>query len=185
MNVVPTEVPAPLQRVLDRQLGKVLPTEGDDLALGYETGQLVFARARELRELDTADLGPDGWREVDDLGVRWEEILEGGVGILAVFVVLEGRQGRICLARVPRGKVVGILFSVRGAQSLELIECCGFTTPLLRMAWRKLCMTSRRSQRTQGKVGADLVGSLTFAALMPSFLPSSASMSTLCACNCL
>lgn len=65
--MVPTEVPAPLQRVLDRQAGKVLPTEGNDLALGYETGQLVLARARELGELDTANLAPDGRRQVDDL----------------------------------------------------------------------------------------------------------------------
>lgn len=67
MNVVPPKVSAPLQRILDGQLGKVLPTEGDDLALGYKTGQLVLARARELGELDTANLAPDGWRQVDDL----------------------------------------------------------------------------------------------------------------------
>lgn len=123
--MVPTKVPAPLQRILDRQLGKVLPTEGNDLALSYETGQLVFARARELRELDTADLAPDGWREVDDLGVRWEEVLEGGIGILAVFVVLEGRQGRISLARVPRGKVVGILLRLEEHSHLSQLNDAG------------------------------------------------------------
>lgn len=59
---MPSEVSAPLQRVLDGQFGKVLPTEGNDLALGYKTGQLVFACARELGELDTANFAPDGWR---------------------------------------------------------------------------------------------------------------------------
>lgn len=67
MNVVPPEVSAPLQRVLDGQVGKVLPTESNNLPLGYETGQLVFARVRELGELDTANFAPDGWREIDDL----------------------------------------------------------------------------------------------------------------------
>lgn len=69
MNVVPSEVSAPLQRVLDRQLGEVLPTEGNDLALSYKSGQLVFACARELRELDTANFASDGRRQVNNLCV--------------------------------------------------------------------------------------------------------------------
>lgn len=180
MNVVPPEVPAPLQRVLDGQLGEVLPTEGDDLALGYKAGQLVLARARELGELDTANFAPNGWRQVDDLGLGWEEVLEGGVRILPVFVVLEGRQGRIFLARVPRGKVVGILFPFGGARSVKLMKRCG--SPLS-YAWHgaKCSRRAGEGMRRQGNSRVWLVGPLTLAALMPSFLPSSASLSTLCA----
>lgn len=65
--MVPPEVSAPVQRILDGQVGKVLPAERNDLAICYKTGQLVLARARELGELDTANFAPDCGRQVDDL----------------------------------------------------------------------------------------------------------------------
>lgn len=73
-----------------------------------------------------------------------EQFREGWVGILAVLVVLEGLERRICLVRIPRGEIIGVLFLV----SLEFMRSYleAFVFP-------------------------------TLAALKPSFLPSSASLS--------
>jgi hypothetical protein len=63
-EVLVAEIPAEIER-LDEQVGKVLATEGDDLALGHEARQLVLARrtkTAEATELDAADFGADGRR---------------------------------------------------------------------------------------------------------------------------
>lgn len=43
VDVVSSEVSAEVQGVLDGEGGEVLVAEGDDLALGDEEGELVFA----------------------------------------------------------------------------------------------------------------------------------------------
>ncbi len=61
---MPAEIPAEIERLLDKQLGKVLAAEGDDLALGHEARQLVLAACTKAAEMDAADLGADGRRWV-------------------------------------------------------------------------------------------------------------------------
>lgn len=73
-----------LQCLSDRQVGKVLVTEGDDLALDDEAGEFVFAGVGEGGELDAGDFGTDGWSQVDALRAHWEEIFEGEVDVFAV-----------------------------------------------------------------------------------------------------
>ena len=57
---MPAEIPAEIERLLDKQLGKVLAAEGDDLALGHEARQLVLAGRTKAAEIDAADLSGDG-----------------------------------------------------------------------------------------------------------------------------
>lgn len=107
------KVTAILESVSNGQVGKVLAPEGDDLALGDEAGELVLAGVAEGAQLDAADLGADGGRElVDGGGALWEQVGERGVCVLAVLVVLKGLEGRVLLLWVPCGQVVEIL--VRG-----------------------------------------------------------------------
>lgn len=109
VDVVTAEVAAVLQSLGDGQVGKVLAAEGDDLALGDEAGKLVLAGLVQAGELDAADLGADGGREVVDRDIAGEQVGEGCVGILAVLIVLEVLEGRVLLLWVPGREVVGVL----------------------------------------------------------------------------
>lgn len=109
VDVVTAEVAAVLQGLGDGQVGKVLAAEGDDLALSDEAGELVLAGIVQAGELDAADFGADGGREVVDSGVAGEEVGEGRVGVLAVLIVLEVLEGRVLLLWVPGRKIVGVL----------------------------------------------------------------------------
>lgn len=115
VDVVAAEVAAKLERLLDRQVGEVLATEGDDLALGDEPRELVLARVAERAELDAGDLCADCGCQVRDFGrVLGQEVGECGVGVFAVLIVLEGLERWVFLLRVPRREVVGILQGVMG-----------------------------------------------------------------------
>ena len=88
MHVQSSEVSAVFQGLLDGQRCEVLVTEGDDLLLGDEQGQLVLAFVVELGELDAEDLCANGGSDVLHLGTL-QEILQPWIGILAMFVMLK------------------------------------------------------------------------------------------------
>jgi len=62
VDVVSPEVGAVVEGVFDGQVGEVLAAEGDDLALGDEARELVFASGGEAGELYAADFGLVGVR---------------------------------------------------------------------------------------------------------------------------
>ncbi len=68
MDVMTSKVAAVLEGIGDGQLSKVLVTEGDDLALSDETGQLVFAGIIQRGQLNASDFSSDGRSEMCDLG---------------------------------------------------------------------------------------------------------------------
>jgi len=99
---VPAEICAVVERLLDREVGKVLVPEGDDLALGHVARELVLSGGGEAAELGAVDLGADCGREVNGLGdAVGEQIWIGRVGVLAVLGVLKWRQGRVFLCWIP------------------------------------------------------------------------------------
>lgn len=84
------KVGAKVKRLLDRQVGKVLITEGDHLPFGHQARQLVFTGIGQRAKLDTAHLGADRRRQVRDHGlVLGQQVRERRVGVLAVVVVLK------------------------------------------------------------------------------------------------
>lgn len=108
---LPAEVAAELEGLLNGQVLEVLVAEGDDLALGDEARQLVLAGVVELAELDAADLGADGGRQVGDGHlVLGQQVRVGRVGVLAVVIVLEGLERRVLLVGVPGREVVRVLW---------------------------------------------------------------------------
>lgn len=64
-----------LQGLLNRKIGKVLPTEGYDLFFGNESSQLVLAGVVELAELDASNLGANVGREILDFAT-FQEVWE-------------------------------------------------------------------------------------------------------------
>lgn len=109
---LPAKVRAILERLLDREVGKVLVAEGDDLALGHEPRELVLAGAAEGRELDATDFGADGRSQVCQGDAVGEQVREGRVRVLAGLAVLEGLEGRECCGAVPGWEVVRVLGEV-------------------------------------------------------------------------
>lgn len=71
--------------------------------------QLILASVGERRELDASHFRADGGSEIRDLDAAGKEIGIGGVGILAVLIVLKGLQRGVLLCWVPCGKVVRVL----------------------------------------------------------------------------
>ena len=61
----------------------------DDLFLGYEEGELVFAFVIELAELDTFDFGANVAGKVVYFRAFSKEIRKGWVGIFAVIIMLK------------------------------------------------------------------------------------------------
>lgn len=111
VDMVTAKVASKLESLGDGKVGKVLVSEGHDLALGDVPGELVLAGFGELAQLDALDLCADGGGEVRDLGVLFDEVGESRVCVAAVVVVLKGLEGRVDLVLVPGGEVVGILES--------------------------------------------------------------------------
>lgn len=109
VDVVTTKVFAKLQCIGNGQISKVLGAESDNLALGDVVGELVLASITELGQLNTADFTADVGSQVGDLGAFREEVGVRCVGILAVFLVLEGLERTPGLCAVPCGKVVDVL----------------------------------------------------------------------------
>jgi hypothetical protein len=108
---IPAKVAAELEGLLNGQVLEVLVAEGHDLALGDEARQLVLAGVVELAELDAADLGADGGRQVGDGHlVLGQQVRVGRVGVLAVVIVLEGLERRVLLVGVPGREVVRVLW---------------------------------------------------------------------------
>jgi hypothetical protein len=112
---IPAKVRPKLEGLFDRQVGKVLVAEGDHLALRHEPRQLVLARCAERGELDALDLGADGRGEMGHRdGALGQEVGIRRVGVLAVFVVLEGLERGILFVAVPGWEVVRVLKGYRG-----------------------------------------------------------------------
>jgi hypothetical protein len=74
--MVSTKVATEVESFFDGQVGEVLVTKSDDLALGDEQGELVFTGVAELGELDAGDFGAGRGGQVGDLGTFREEVLE-------------------------------------------------------------------------------------------------------------
>lgn len=74
--------------------------------------QLILASIGERRELDASHFRADEGSELCDLGAAGEKVGIGGVGILAVLVVLKGLKRGILLCWVPCGKIVRVLSCV-------------------------------------------------------------------------
>jgi hypothetical protein len=68
MDVMTAKVATVLEGVSNGEVSKVLAAEGDDLALGDEAGELIFAGSVERGELDALDLGADGGSQVGNDG---------------------------------------------------------------------------------------------------------------------
>lgn len=106
-----TEVASELESFCNGKIGKVLVSEGYYFALRDVAGEFVLAGIGETAQLNALNLSTDCGSEMGDLCVGFNEVGKARVGIFAVFVVLEGLEGRIDLVFVPCGEIVGILTS--------------------------------------------------------------------------
>ena len=106
--------------------------EDEDFALGGEEGELVFSGGGEGADLDVGDDGADVGGQVFALRGGREEVRKGGVGIDAMFSVLEWFEGWVFSVRVPNGEVVGVLVSV--SKVFEVDEAGGGTLALGRVS---------------------------------------------------
>lgn len=95
VDVKATKVAAKLQSLLDGKGREVLVSECDDLLLGHQQGQLVFALVIELRQLYTSDFGTDRGGDVLDVAAFLQKVLERWVGVFAMFVVLKWFEGSV------------------------------------------------------------------------------------------
>ena len=107
---MPAKVAAKVKCLLNREIGKVLAAESDDLALGDEACQFILASIVQLGQLNAANLRPDGGGQVDNgSSLLRKEVRVRGIRIFAVFNVLKRLKWRIFLVGVPSREVVGIL----------------------------------------------------------------------------
>ena len=67
VDVMSSKVAAVLESLFNRQIGKILVTESDNLAFGHETCQLILASWGEAGKLDATNFGAGGWSQVRDL----------------------------------------------------------------------------------------------------------------------
>lgn len=109
VNVVSSKVGAKLEGIGDGKIGKVLASEGHNLACGDVVRQLIFAGIAQRGELDASHFGANGGSELRDFDSAGEEIGIGGVGILAVLIMLKRLERRVLLCWVPCWKVVRVL----------------------------------------------------------------------------
>ena len=110
VDVVTAKIATKVQRLRDRQVGKVLPTERDDLALGDQARELVLSRIVQLGQLDTADLGANARCQVHNLGgILREKVRERRIGVLPMLYMLERLERRILLGGIPRREIVRVL----------------------------------------------------------------------------
>jgi hypothetical protein len=77
-----------VQRILNRQICKILIAERNHFLLGHKSCQLISACLVELTELNTRYLGSDISGDVPDIGFP-EKIREGRVCIFAMLDMLE------------------------------------------------------------------------------------------------
>lgn len=111
MNVMTPEVASELESFCNGKVGKVLVSEGYYFPLCDVAGEFVLASIGETAQLNTLNLSTDSGSEMRDLCVGFDEVGKARVGIFAVFVMLEGLEGRVDLIFVPCGEIVGILTS--------------------------------------------------------------------------
>lgn len=109
VDVVASEEGAEGQRVGDGLSCEVLVAEGDDLALGYEAGELRLSGVGETAELHATNLGARGRGQMCDGPAGAEEVWVGWVGIFAGVLVLKGLKRRVGLVLVPCGEIFGVL----------------------------------------------------------------------------
>lgn len=142
VDVVSAEITAELEGLLDGQIAEVLVAEGDDLALGNEAGELVFAGVAEGGELDALDFGANGWGEVGDGCALREKVGEGWVRVFAVLVMLKRLEWGVLVVGVPSWEVVRVLGDgkVSNAKARHEVQRCIDGIP-----WR-LCGPSGRLQ---------------------------------------
>ena len=95
MDVAWSVVLGDIKGFLDWEIGEVLITEGNDLLLGDEKGELVLTSFAKFAELDALHFGTDDGSEVLDLGVVGEEVGKAWVGVFAVLNGLEVLVGRV------------------------------------------------------------------------------------------
>jgi hypothetical protein len=114
VDMMPAKVASKIEGLLDRQVGEVLVSEGNDLSLGDKESQLVLPGGSEFAQLDTCNFGADGWSELLDLRALHQQVFEGGIGILPVFNISEGFERRVFLVMIPSRQVVWILPHRRG-----------------------------------------------------------------------
>ena len=112
MYMMPTKVAAKLQSFMDRQVCKVLISEGDYFTLCNQQGKLVFSFGCQLAELNPSNLRAYCWCELLDSGIRRQEIFQGGVGIFSMVDMGKRLQSGVFFAMVPYGKIVGILYNI-------------------------------------------------------------------------
>lgn len=120
VDVVAAEVFTVLECLVDGEISEILVAEGNDFALGDETGKLVLASVGEGGELDALDFSANGWGEVDGGDSLWEEVLVRCICVLAVLVVLECGQWTVLLLWVEGWEVVLVLYNWLGLNSLML-----------------------------------------------------------------
>lgn len=72
--------------------------------------QLIFASLGKSGELNASHFGADGGSELRDLGAAGKKVGVGGIGILAMLIVLKGLQRGVLLCWVPCGEVVRVLY---------------------------------------------------------------------------
>lgn len=99
MDVQSAKVAHVLDGIFDGDIGEILVAKGDNLLLGNEQREFVLAFGVKLRQLDSADLSPDGGGDIVDLDTRifGEEVGKRRVGILAMLIMLEGLPGRVSM----------------------------------------------------------------------------------------
>lgn len=101
MDVRRTKVLGELQRLLDRQVRKVLFPERHNLVLRYEARELVLAGVVELAELHATYFGADVGGHLLDC-CSGEEVWERRVRVFAMLNGFEGHGRRVFLVSVIR-----------------------------------------------------------------------------------
>ena len=109
VDVMSTKVTTIFKSILDWEIGKVLVTESDNLALSNKQSQLIFAFFCEFAELNTTNFRANGRCEVLNLGTVNQEVLERGICILAMFDMFKGFERRVLLTMVPNRKIMWVL----------------------------------------------------------------------------
>lgn len=90
VDVVTTEEATEVQGIRDRELGEILVSESDNLALGHEARELRLALVGKRAKLDAANFRAGGRGEVGDGDALAKEFGVGRVGGEAWVGELEG-----------------------------------------------------------------------------------------------
>lgn len=109
VNMMATKVSAEFQGICDRQVGKVLISEGNDFTLSDQKSELVLSSRGETAELYSSNFRADGRCDLVNLGAFDQQVFEGGIRVLPVFGVREWLEGRVLLGVVKGWEVRWIL----------------------------------------------------------------------------